>query len=148
MKHSQLTNTSHEPDADIRRSLIDNGIKPTRQRMEIAKAIITKPQHFSAEQVFSIVNSDTEHVSKATIYNTLNLFTEKGFIRQVLIDPTRIFYDSSTEAHGHFFNEDTGELSDFCLDKLNINRNQLASLPEDTVLDGIDIIVRVKSIKK
>ena len=51
-------------------------------------------------------------VSKATVYNTLNLFCERGLLRTVDVDPSRQYYDSSIESHHHFYNVDTGELID------------------------------------
>ena len=118
-------------------------IKPTQQRKEIANVMLSKPQHLSAEQVLSLVNSKNDtHVSKATVYNTLNLFVEKGLIRQVIIDPTKVFYDSNTFSHYHFYNEDTGELSDF--ESNDMKFDLMPTLPENTIKTGIDVIVRVK----
>ena len=120
-----------------------HGIKPTSQRNDIARVMLNKPQHLSAEQVLSLVNSEGGHVSKATVYNTLNLFVARGLIRQVIIDPAKVFYDSNTTYHYHFYNEDTGELSDFKSD--NMKFDPMPSLPENTVQSGIDVIIRVKS---
>lgn len=118
-------------------------IKPTQQRNEIARVMLSERQHLSAEQVLSLVNANGSHVSKATIYNTLNLFVEKGLIRQVIIDPTKVFYDSNTSYHYHFYNEDTGELSDFELNDLKFD--PMPSLPENTIKSGIDVIIRIKN---
>ncbi|MCZ6804363.1 MAG: transcriptional repressor [Proteobacteria bacterium] len=118
-------------------------INPTSQRNKIARVMLSKPQHLSAEQVLSLVNENSGHVSKATVYNTLNLFVEKGLIRQVIIDPAKVFYDPNTSYHYHFYNEDTGELSDF--ESKDMNFDLLPSLPENTVQSGIDVIVRVKN---
>ncbi len=118
-------------------------IKSTMQRIEIARVMLSKPQHLSAEQVLSLVNESGGHVSKATVYNTLNLFVEKGLLRQVIIDPVKIFYDSNTSYHCHFYNEDTGELSDF--ESNSMTFDPMPELPGNTVKSGIDIIVRVKN---
>lgn len=118
-------------------------IKPTSQRLAIAKAMLAKPQHLSAEQVLSMVNTEDELVSKATVYNTLNLFVEKGLIKQVLIDPSKVFFDSNTGAHGHFYNEDSGELSDF--DPIDINLAGMPALPDNTEQAAVDVIVRIRN---
>jgi len=123
--------------------LLRLNIKPTSQRNEIAGVMLSKPQHLSAEQVLSLVNENGGHVSKATVYNTLNLFVEKGLIRQVIIDPAKVFYDSNTSYHYHFYNEDTGELSDF--ESEDMKFDPMPSLPQNTVQSGIDVIVRVKN---
>jgi len=92
--------------------LKNHTIRPTSQRIDIARVLLAKPQHLSADQVFSMVNIKNELVSKATVYNTLNLFVDKGLINQVVVDSRYIFYDSNTESHHHFYNEDTGLLQD------------------------------------
>ena len=136
-------NDMNERQNSIQAILHRLNIKPTSQRNEIARVMLSKPQHLSAEQVLLLVNSNGGHVSKATVYNTLNLFVEKGLIRQVIIDPAKVFYDSNTSYHYHFYNEDTGELSDFESDDMKFD--PMPSLPENTVQSGIDVIVRVKN---
>ena len=127
----------------VQETLLCQNIKPTNQRVEIARVMLSQPQHLSAEQVLTLVNSNGGLVSKATVYNTLNLFVKKGLIKQVIIDPAKVFYDSNTSSHYHFYNEDTGELSDF--ESTAMNFEAMPSLPENTAKSGIDIIVRVKN---
>lgn len=123
--------------------LKDAGITPTQQRIEIAQILFARPQHLSAEQVLVQVNRDQALVSKATVYNTLGLFASKGLIREVIIDPSKVFYDSNTKPHHHFFNVDTGLLRDFDSDAVKIEH--LPNLPEGTVADGVDIIIRLRN---
>ncbi|GJM17722.1 MAG: transcriptional repressor [Thermodesulfobacteriota bacterium] len=129
----------------IKETLERSNIKPTSQRTEIARVLLSKAQHLSAEQVLHLVNANDGQVSKATVYNTLSLFVKKGLVRQVIIDPTKIFYDSNTSLHYHFYNEDTGELSDFESDDMGFM--PIVLLPENTVKSGVDVIVRVKNTK-
>ena len=82
-------------------------------------------------------------VSKATVYNTLNLFAECGVVREVNVDGSRIYYDSTTHPHHHLFNMDTGELTD--LPKDSVRLAELPPLPEDTEAVGVDVIVKVRS---
>ncbi len=134
------------PDNQSIQELLEcNKIKPTTQRIEIAKVIMAEPQHLSAEQVLARVNARAELVSKATVYNTLNLFVKKGLINQLIIDPSKVFYDSNTASHYHFYNEDTGKLSDFSASDINLN--SLPSLPDNTEKSGIDIIIRVRNTR-
>lgn len=123
--------------------LKDAGITPTQQRIEIAQILYAQPQHLSAEQVLSQVNSDQALVSKATVYNTLGLFASKGLIREVIVDPSKVFYDSNTKPHHHFFNIDTGMLKDIDSDVVQIEH--LPDLPEGTIADGVDIIIRLRN---
>jgi len=87
-------------------------ISPTRQRVEIAEFLFKRPQHLSAEKILDGVTSEGSRVSRATVYNTMGLFTSKGVVREVLIDRERVFYDSNTAVHQHLYNVDTGELTD------------------------------------
>lgn len=123
--------------------LEDHTIRPTSQRIDIAKVLLAKPQHLSAEQVLAQVNSKDYLVSKATVYNTLNLFADKGLIRQVIVDYRYVFYDSNTEPHHHFYNEDTGLLHD--IDDGTMLVNEVPNLPRKTVQSGIDVVIRVKN---
>lgn len=120
-----------------------HGIYPTQQRIEVAQIMLSRDQHLSAEQVMQMVNSSSISVSKATIYNTLGLFANKGLLREVIVDPSRVFYDSNTGNHHHFFNMDSGTLSDIPADQLSIG--DLPSLPEGTEVDGVDVIVRIRN---
>ena len=120
-----------------------HGITPTRQRVEIASALFAQPQHLSAEQILVLVNRDRHGVSKATIYNTLGLFASKGLIREVIVDPTKVFYDPTTHPHHHFYNVDTGVLMDIDADAVALHK--LPELPAGTFAEGVDVVIRVRN---
>jgi Fur family transcriptional regulator, iron response regulator len=120
-------------------------IFPTRQRVEIAYALFSHCRHLSAERLLAIVNEQGARTSKATVYNTLNLFVDKKLIREVIVDPDRVFYDPNTAPHHHFYHVDTGELSDISVGEVEVTR--LPALPAGTVTDGVDIIVRVRAAR-
>jgi len=117
-------------------------INPTHQRIEIAHALFSRGEHLSADQVLAIVNDRHSATSKATVYNTLNLFLEKKLIREVIVDPNKVFYDPNTEPHYHFYNSDTGELTD--IEASCIEVSGLPQLPEGMFTVGVDIIVRIR----
>ena len=135
-----LTNQSR---ANVAELLRRHDINPTHQRIEIAHALFARAEHLSADQILAIVNNRHSETSKATVYNTLNLFLEKKLIREVIVDPHKVFYDPNTEAHHHFYNLDTGELTD--IDASQVEVAGLPLLPEGMVTDGVDIIVRIRS---
>lgn len=118
-------------------------INPTHQRIEIAYALFSRGEHLSADQILAIVNDRHSETSKATVYNTLNLFLEKQLIREVIVDPNKVFYDPNIEPHYHFYDVDSGELID--IDAAGIQVNGLPALPEGMMTEGVDIIVRVRS---
>lgn len=125
--------------------LAAHGVAPTPQRLEVAAALLSRPQHLSAEQILQAVNREEPRISKATVYNTLKLFCEKGLAREVNVDPERVFYDSMTGAHHHFYNADTGELTDIAPGQVSFA--QLPELPRGTETENIEVIVRVRRIK-
>jgi len=121
----------------------DHDIKPTRQRLSIAVALLSRPQHLSADQVLAAVRGRGEQVSKATIYNTLGLFTRNGLLREVCVDNSKIFYDSTIRPHHHIYNIETGVLQD--LDSDCVTLDKLPRLPAGTVVDGVEIIIKVRA---
>jgi len=123
--------------------LRNHGINPTHQRIEIAHALFSRQQHLSADRIMAIVNTRHPETSRATVYNTLNLFLEKKLIREVIVDPNKVFYDPNTSKHHHFYDVDTGRLTD--IDASNISVSGLPSLPQGTVTEGVDIIIRIRS---
>jgi Fur family transcriptional regulator, iron response regulator len=118
-------------------------INPTHQRIEIAHALFSRGEHLSADRILAIVNERNFETSKATVYNTLNLFLEKRLIREVIVDPSKVFYDPNTMPHHHLYDVDTGELTD--IDASAITISGLPRLPEGVVTEGVDIIVRIRS---
>ena len=120
-----------------------HGILPTPQRIEVAEILLDKPQHLSAEQIIDRLRDTGSGVSKATVYNTLNLFAERGVVKECMVDPVRKFYDSSTHPHHHFYNVDTGELSDIPDDLVRFS--ELPALPEGTQRESVELLIRVRN---
>jgi len=117
-------------------------INPTHQRIEIAYALFARQEHLSADQIMTIVNDRHSETSKATVYNTLNLFKQHNLIREVIVDPSKVFYDPNTGPHHHFFNLETGELID--IDAGDVQIQGLPALPSGMVTEGVDVIIRIR----
>lgn len=128
--------------SDITDRLRAFGIAPTHQRVEIANVLFTRMEHLSADQILTAVNARHSETSKATVYNTLKLFREKGLIRELIVDPSRVFYDPNTEPHHHFYNTATGELTDIPVESLHLFGTPQP--PAGMVTEGIDVIVRIR----
>jgi Fur family iron response transcriptional regulator len=139
---ASITIQAHPDRSEIKRRLRASEITPTHQRVLIAEALFEKPQHVSAEQVLAMVNKDHEEVSKATIYNTLGLFAQKGLINEVIIEASKVFYDTNLEKHHHLYHTDTGVLEDISSSEIKIEK--LPEPPEGTVLEDVDIIIRLR----
>ena len=132
--------------SDLRETLQRHSILPTPQRLQIAEILLAKPQHLSAEQIIDKLRQSGSDVSKATVYNTLNLLGERGLVRELSVDPKRRFYDSKSGLHHHFFNVDTGELID--IDKSAVSFQHLPELPEGTLGDGVEVLIRVRNARE
>jgi Fur family iron response transcriptional regulator len=127
---------------NLAEKLRTHGINPTHQRIEIAFALFSRHEHLSADQIMTIVNTRHSETSKATVYNTLNLFLEKKLIREVIVDPNKVFYDPNTEPHYHMYDLESGRLTD--IDATDVRVTGLPTLPSGMVTEGMDIVIRVR----
>ncbi len=138
-----MNGLSHFPKsrADVVAMLRDAGITPTHQRVKIGEVLFARKQHLSAEQVLVAVNQDDDEVSKATVYNTLGVFAQHGLLREVIVDPSKVFYDSNLSKHHHLYYSDSGELED--IEEKSIEISKLPELPSDLQIEDVDVIIRV-----
>jgi len=130
------------PVAEAVKILRNHQISPTQQRVVVAQALFVCDQHLSADQVLDLVHMHGFRVSKATIYNTLGLFARKGLVKERVVDPCKVYYDTNVAPHQHFYNEDTGELTDV---EQTLPPIQFDQLPAGTRVDNVDIIVRLRN---
>jgi Fur family iron response transcriptional regulator len=128
--------------ARCQQRLADCGIRPTAQRVRIASLLLSTPQHLSAEQILAHLRSAGARVSKATVYNTLNLFASHGLIRLLSVDGTRAWFDSNVDAHYHFHDTSSGALIDVPVPEVEFSR--LPPAPPGTEVAGIDLVIRLR----
>jgi Fur family iron response transcriptional regulator len=145
---SHTNNQSQKDEFPMDRSQIvkllqQHEVTPTRQRIEIAGYLFQRPQHLSAENILEGVNAESNRVSRATVYNTMGLFTDKGLVREVLIDRERVFYDTNRTDHHHVYNVDSGELYDVMPSEIQIAA--IPDLPEGARIVDTNVILRVSS---
>jgi Fur family iron response transcriptional regulator len=122
--------------------LARHGIQPTAQRLRVAELLFSRKQHFTAEQVIHALGRDGCHVSKATVYNTLNLFAAKGLLKALSLDRDCGLFDSNTEPHHHIRVEGTGELIDVPQGSVEFSR--LPPLPPGTEPVSVEVVIRVR----
>jgi Fur family iron response transcriptional regulator len=132
----------NRPFAPIVQKLRAAGLRPTRQRMSLAKLLFEPgDRHVTAEQLHQEASAGRVRVSLATVYNTLHQFTTAGLLREVVVQPGRSYFDTNTSDHHHFFIESNGHLQDIPGDSV-----ALAKLPEPpagTRISRVEVIVRV-----
>ena len=129
------------------RDLIDRlktvKLRPTRQRLALAKLLFSGcNRHVTAEQLHNEALSAGVSVSLATVYNSLHQFTQAGLLREVVVEPSRSYFDTNVCDHHHFYFEDSGELCDIPPETMGLP--QLPEAPEGTRIARVDMTVRLK----
>ena len=105
---------------NVRSSLLDHGIRPSAHRLAVAGYVLTAHNHPSADKVWREVSSRFPAISRATVYNTLNLFVEKGLLRALHLDPESVVFDPKLDTHHHFIDEETGTIHDIPWNKVQV----------------------------
>lgn len=88
------------------------GVQPSAQRLAVAEYVLTTEDHPSADQVLERVQGSFPMLSRATVYNTLNTFVERGLLRQLVIAEGKVVFDPRLEPHHHFIDDETGRIED------------------------------------
>jgi Fur family iron response transcriptional regulator len=84
--------------------LRDAGLRPTRQRVMLGELLFARgDRHVTAEMLYGEAVEANIHLSMATVYNTLNQFTQAGLLRRIGPDGSRSFFDTNTSVHPHFY---------------------------------------------
>ena len=105
---------------NFRESLVEHGIRPSAHRLAVAEYVLTTRDHPSADRVWREVASRFPAISRATVYNTLNLFVEKGLLQRLNLSEDSIVFDPIIETHHHFIDEQTGVIHDVPWDKVQV----------------------------
>lgn len=125
--------------------LEQRGIRPSAQRVAIASFVLATAEHPAADTVWRTVRARFPMVSRATVYNTLNLFVDKGLLREVALAPGRVAYDPNTEPHHHFVDAETGAIEDLPWESLRVDqRADLSHLD----IDEISVTVRGRRLQQ
>lgn len=119
--------------------LREHGIQPSAQRVAIADYVLRTTEHPSADLVFRRVAGTLPYLSRATVYNTLNLFVEKGILRSLNLADDCVVFDPNTETHHHFIDEETGTIHDIPWDEVQVcNIERLRGFR----VDGYQVVMR------
>lgn len=139
--------TSTRPYADALNRLRRVGLRPTRQRLALAKLLFDQgDRHISAESLHDEAMRAGIRVSLATIYNTLHQFTRAGLLREVVVEPGKAYFDTNVSDHHHFYFETDGKLMDIPGPSLAIA--DLPAPPPGMDISRVDIVVRLASARR
>jgi Fe2+ or Zn2+ uptake regulation protein len=115
----------------VAETLRESGVQPSAQRVAVAQYVLRTDAHPSAEQVLTQVRRSFPMLSRATVYNTLNVLVAKGLLRELVLAPGKVVFDPKTGAHHHFIDERTGRILDVPWEAVRVSR--VDSLP------GLDV---------
>ena len=104
-----------------------SNLRPTRQRIRIAELLFKREKtfHFTVEKLNKIINKkDSEKISLATIYNTIDAFKKAGHLKEILTNNNTSYFDTNINSHHHFYDDETNELID-----INYNEIEVAKVP-------------------
>ncbi len=137
----------HQPHSpvDLQHLLRRAGLRPTRQRLALGGLLFgCGDRHVSAEQLHAEVSGLGEHVSLATVYNTLHQFKKAGLLRELAIDGSKAYFDTNTSNHNHFLLESSGALMDIPGDSITVAG--VPAPPDGMRISHVDVVVRLEKI--
>lgn len=124
--------------------LREAGLRPTRQRIALADLLFAQgDRHVTAESLHAEAGAAKLPVSLATVYNTLNQFTEADLLREVACEGNKSYFDTNISNHYHFYVEGDGEgkLIDIPVDSIDVAG--LPPTPPGKKIGRIDVIVQL-----
>jgi Fe2+ or Zn2+ uptake regulation protein len=124
---------------DVIALLIRNDIQPSAQRVAVADYVLFTDEHPSADRVFARVKKALPVLSRATVYNTLNLLVKKGLLRELVLAEGKIVFDPKMDRHHHFLDESSGRIYDVPWEALEVKK--LGSL-EEFEIDEYQVVLR------
>jgi len=124
--------------------LRDAGLRPTRQRLALAKLLFDDcDRHITAEQLHSEALAGNIRVSLATVYNTLHQFTSAGLLREIVVDAGRSYFDTNTSSHHHFFDESNAMLTDVPHGQMEVSG--IPTPPNGAEIESVNVVVRIRA---
>tara|TARA_B110000014_G_C19844329_1_gene437679 strand:- start:36 stop:452 length:417 start_codon:yes stop_codon:yes gene_type:complete len=124
--------------------LRSSGLRPTKQRIKISEVLFNREKtfHFTISELNKILEIELgKKISLATIYNTVNAFKKKGYLKEISINSDNSYYDTNTTNHHHFYNENTKELIDIKdkdIGKIKIKKH----IPKNKI-KSIEVLVKI-----
>ena len=130
---------------EIINKLRSSGLRPTRQRILIAKNLFDRNRtfHFTVESLDKKINKKgNEKVSLATIYNTVEAFNNAGYLKEILTSKNKSYYDTNIKSHHHFYDEGSKELTDINYSQVKLSKVPIP--PKGKKIKSLEVVIRIQ----
>ena len=130
---------------EIINKLRSSKLRPTKQRILIAKKLFDKKEtfHFTAETLNKVVNRKGQtRISLATIYNTVEAFKKAGHIREILTNNSKSYYDTNIKSHHHFYDQETKKLID--IDYQEVILKKIPNPPKGKKIKDLEVVISLQ----
>tara|TARA_Y100001980_G_C14209360_1_gene69717 strand:- start:83 stop:496 length:414 start_codon:yes stop_codon:yes gene_type:complete len=130
---------------NIANKLRTSGLRPTKQRILIAKNLFERDNtfHFTVETLNREINkSGKKKISLATIYNTVEAFKKAGHLKRILTNTTKSYYDTNITLHHHFYDDETKELTDIDYQKVKLSK--IPKPPKGKKIKDLEVVISLQ----
>ena len=131
---------------DILNKLRTSGLRPTKQRVEIAKFLFEREKtfHFTIESLGKLLEKKTtSKCALATIYNTVHAFISAGHLKEVEVRGKKTYFDTNVSDHHHFYDLETSELID--IDKKEVIIEKIPKAPNGKKIKNVEVTINLKN---
>ena len=125
--------------------LRNSGLRPTKQRLQICEVLFDteKTFHFTINELDQKIKDKIHSkISLATIYNTINAFEKKGYLKQIPINSNQTYFDTNTNDHHHFYNLRDGKLID--LENSDVGPINIKRKINGKKIKSIEVLVKLE----
>ncbi len=131
---------------DIFKKLRSSGLRPTKQRVEIAKFLFEREKtfHFTVESLENhLAKKSNCKFALATIYNTVHAFKNAGHLSEVDVRGKKTYFDTNITDHHHFYDSETSELID--IDSSEIVIQKIPKAPNGKKIKNVEVFINLKN---
>ena len=125
--------------------LRSSNLRPTKQRLKICKFLFDREKtfHFTVESLNKKINKNKNtKLSLATIYNTVEAFTNAGYLKEILTSKNKSYYDTNIKSHHHFYDEESKELTDIKYNQIKLSKVPIP--PKGKKIKNLEVVIRIQ----
>ena len=131
---------------EIVNKLRSSKLRPTKQRIRIADFLYNREKtfHFTIENLNKNINKkeNSENISLATIYNTIEAFKKAGHLKEILTNKNTSYFDTNISSHHHFYDDQTNELTDINFNDIEVTK--VPHAPKGKKIKNVEVIISLQ----